>query len=130
MGKRLLTFLSLLIPCSALAAPPIVVEDYEKGSSPLKTWVVNMPAPDTTATATITSAHPHNGKQCLDVHYKFTDSASYEYLGVQNPVVSILQSINFTSFYTAITRSVRLPFNFWMPAAKHTNTPGTSRREA
>lgn len=86
MGKRLLTFLSLLIPCSALAAPPIVVEDYEKGSSPLKTWVVNMPAPDTTATATITSAHPHNGKQCLDVHYKFTDSASYEYLGVQNPV--------------------------------------------
>ena len=74
--------------CAAAAAPPpltpVVVQDYDRpGGPPPKVWVVNVP--NGSATARLSADGPHDGRQCLDLRYRFTAAAG-QYLGVVNPV--------------------------------------------
>ena len=63
-------------------ATPVVIQDYETASSLPKVWVVNIP--NENASVQLSSEHPHDGKQCLKLHYHFTGGG--QYLGVSNPV--------------------------------------------
>lgn len=66
------------------AAGTVMVQNYEQPSSLPNVWVVNMP--NGSATAELSREDPHEGKQCVKVHYRFTASGGYEYLGVANRV--------------------------------------------
>ena len=98
MINRLSLFTTMLVLWSlpSAATPPIVVEDYEKSTGSLPTWVVNIP--ETNASAKVSSLHPHDGKQCLDVHYKFTEGTNYQYIGVANKV-KIQSAVHRLHFY-------------------------------
>ena len=61
---------------------PVMVQDFEKGSSPPKVWVVNIP--DENASVQLSTDHPHDGKQCLKLHYHFVGTGEFQYLGIPN----------------------------------------------
>ena len=74
----------LVWTCVAAAPPrvPVVVQDYEHVTASPKVWTVNVPS--ASAVARLSDDHPHDGRQCLDLRYRFT--ADGQYLGVVNPV--------------------------------------------
>jgi hypothetical protein len=61
---------------------PVIVQDYEKASSLPKAWVVNIP--DENASALLSADHPHDGKQCLKLHYHFVGEGKFQYIGIPN----------------------------------------------
>ncbi len=61
---------------------PVMVQDFEKASAPPKVWVVNIP--DKNASVQISTDHPHEGKQCLKLHYHFVGKGEFQYLGIPN----------------------------------------------
>jgi len=84
----------LMYPCS-VATPqartdaktdakltPVPVQDFEKASSLPKVWVVNIP--DKNASVQLSTEHPHDGKQCLKLHYHFLGEGQFQYLGIPN----------------------------------------------
>ena len=82
-------FLALLVPAAlvaaaatALAATPVMVQDYEKASSLPKVWVVGIP--NENASVQLSTEHPFEGRQCLKLHYHFTGGG--QYLGILNTV--------------------------------------------
>ena len=68
------------------AEPPkltrVMVQDFEKPSSLPKVWVVNIPKAN--ASARLSDDKPHQGKQCLKLHYHFLAKGDFQYLGVPN----------------------------------------------
>jgi hypothetical protein len=77
--------LTTLVAPRGVAAPElkrIAVQDFEGVTAPLKVWVVNMP--DQNASVKLSSEHPYQGKQSLQLHYHFTGAG--QYLGVPLPV--------------------------------------------
>jgi hypothetical protein len=62
----------------------VTVRDYEKAAERPKVWVVNIP--DANAAVALSTDHPHEGKQCLKLHYHFVDKGDFQYLGVPNAV--------------------------------------------
>jgi hypothetical protein len=77
----------ILLACgSALAwgATPVMVQDFEKAASPPAVWVVNIP--NKNASAQLSTDQPHEGKQCLKLHYRFVGTGSFQYLGIPNKV--------------------------------------------
>jgi len=94
--KRLLLLPGLLSCATALAqAPPalkppltpVMVQDFEKAASLPKVWVVGVP--NENASVKLSTEHPNQGKQSLDLHYRFTGPGQYtgvQYLGVAIPV--------------------------------------------
>ncbi len=58
----------------------VVVQDFEKASTPTSVWVVNIP--NENASVKLSPKHPHEGKQCLELHYKFVGEGQFQYLGV------------------------------------------------
>ncbi len=82
--RSLLVFglvLSLALPA---VAAPIAVQDYEKAASLPQAWVVNIP--NENASARLSTEDPHEGKQCVKLHYHFTSTGDFQYLGVPNKV--------------------------------------------
>jgi len=61
---------------------PVMVQDFEKVSAPPKVWVVNIP--DQNASVQLSTEHPHEGKQCLKLHYHFVGQGEFQYLGIPN----------------------------------------------
>jgi len=59
---------------------PVMVQDFEKASSLPKVWVVNIP--NENASVQLSTDHPHDGKQCLKLHYHFLGTGSFQYLGI------------------------------------------------
>jgi hypothetical protein len=51
------------------AATPLMVQDFEKVSMPPTVWVVNVP--NENASVQLSTDEPHDGKQCLKLHYRF-----------------------------------------------------------
>ncbi len=79
--------LSVLLICGsapAWAATPVTVQDFEKGSSQPTVWVVNIP--DENASVQLSTDQPHDGKQCLKLHYHFLGTGNFQYLGISNKV--------------------------------------------
>jgi hypothetical protein len=79
---HLLTLTTLLI-CGFAAAgelTPVMVQDFEGMSSPPEVWVVNIP--NENASVKLSPDEPHEGKQCLRLHYHFPGTGQFEYLGI------------------------------------------------
>ena len=68
----------------ARAATPVVVQDFEKVSSPPTVWLVNIP--NENASVQLSTNQPHAGKQCLKLHYHFVGTGRFQYLGIPNKV--------------------------------------------
>jgi beta-glucanase (GH16 family) len=64
----------------AWGATPVLVEDFEKVASPPIVWVVNIP--NENASVQLSPDQPHDGKQCLKLHYHFVGTGSFQYLGI------------------------------------------------
>ncbi len=82
---RGLLFFSLLLTVAiapASGATQVMVQDFEKVGLPPTVWVVNIP--NENASVQLTTEHPHGGKQCLKLHYKFVATGQFQYLGIQN----------------------------------------------
>src|SRR5665213_3537876 len=68
----------------AFAAAPVMVQDYEQADSLPAVWVVNIP--NENASVRLSTDHPHDGKQCLALHYHFLSTGNFQYLGIPNKV--------------------------------------------
>ncbi len=82
---RGLLFVSLLLTTAiapASGSTQVLVQDFEKVASPPNVWVVNIP--NENASVQLTTEHPHGGKQCLKLHYKFVGTGQFQYLGIPN----------------------------------------------
>jgi Glycosyl hydrolases family 16 len=80
------TLLISSVLCFATAAAPnwtrVTVQDYENSASLPSVWVVNIP--NENASVRVSTEHPHDGKRCLKLHYKFVAEGQFQYLGVPN----------------------------------------------
>lgn len=83
---RALLLLALLVGSGrmAKAAPPVMVQDYEKDPGPLKVWVVNIP--NENASVKLASESPSEGKRYLQLHYHFIGKGNFEYIGVPTKI--------------------------------------------
>ncbi len=68
----------------AWGATPAMVADFEQGSLLPSVWVVNIP--NENASVRLSADQPHDGKQCLRLHYHFLSTGNLQYLGVENKV--------------------------------------------
>ena len=59
-----------------------MVQDFEKSSLTPTVWVVNIP--NENASVQVSTDHPHEGKQCLKLHYHFLGAGPFQYLGIPN----------------------------------------------
>jgi hypothetical protein len=80
--------LSLLLASApikpASGATPVMVQDFEKPSSLPVVWVVNIP--NENASVKLSTDQPHDGVQCLKLHYHFVGAGQFQYLGIPNKV--------------------------------------------
>lgn len=80
------SFLALLMVVAQMAllheTQANVVQDFEKLTSPPTVWVVNIPREN--ASVQLTSEQPHDGAQCLKLHYHFVAAGQFQYLGIPN----------------------------------------------
>jgi len=75
--------LFVLLACGtrpAWGAMPVMVQDFEKTDLPPTVWVVNIPQAN--ALVQLSTAQPHDGKQCLKLHYHFLGTGNFQYLGI------------------------------------------------
>lgn len=70
--------LCLLVPTSG--ATPVMVQDFEQDSLRPTVWVVNIP--NENASVQLSTEDPHDGKQCLKLHYHFVSTGQFQYLGI------------------------------------------------
>jgi len=73
-----------------------MVQDFEQVSSPPTVWVVNIP--NENASVQLSTDQPHDGKQCLKLHYHFVSTGDFQYLGIPNKV-SIQQPVHRLRFW-------------------------------
>jgi hypothetical protein len=59
-----------------------MVQDFEQPASRPTVWVVNVP--DENASVQLSAEQPHDGKQCLKLHYHFLGTGGFQYLGIAN----------------------------------------------
>jgi hypothetical protein len=79
--------LSILLACvtaPAWATTPVMVQDFEKSSLQPTVWVVGIP--NENASVQLSTDQPHDGKQCLKLHYHFLGTGDFQYLGIPNKV--------------------------------------------
>jgi hypothetical protein len=84
--KQLPICFSLLL-CAASAAwasTPVLVQDFERAASLPTVWVVNIP--NENASVKLSTDDPHDGKQCLKLHYHFLTTGNFQYLGIPSKV--------------------------------------------
>jgi hypothetical protein len=84
IDRMSLYILLFLFTASAVVAEPVMVQDYEKAPSLPVPWAVNIP--NENAVATLSTDDPHEGKQCVKLHYHFLDTGKLQYLGIPNKV--------------------------------------------
>jgi hypothetical protein len=79
--------LASFLICGAAAlrgAAPVMVQDFEKSAPPPMVWVVGVP--NENASVQLSTDQPHDGKQCLKLHYHFLGTGGFQYLGIPNQV--------------------------------------------
>ena len=83
---------------------PVLIQDFEKASALPKVWVVNIPTEN--ASVQLTTDHPHEGKQCLKLHYHFVGKGDFQYLGIPNKTRIQAQSIGSASCFIKLPLQV------------------------
>jgi hypothetical protein len=68
----------------AWGATAVMVQDFEKVTPPPTVWVVNIP--NENASVQLSTDQPHDGKQCLKLHYHFVGAGNFQYLTIPNKV--------------------------------------------
>ena len=84
--RRTILF-SIVLTCGIRAGMGIDASDgagFREATSPPTVWVVNIP--NENASVRLSTDHPHEGKQCLTLHYKFLGTGQFQYLGIPNKV--------------------------------------------
>jgi hypothetical protein len=84
---RLVPLLLILLVCGMAptrGSTPVMVQDFEQAASQPTVWVVNIP--NENASVTLSTDQPHEGKQCLKLHYHFVGAGQFQYLGIPNKV--------------------------------------------
>ncbi len=79
--------LSVVLTCGSAAAwglTPVTIQDFEKAGLQPSVWVVNIP--NENASVRLSTDQPHDGKQCLKLHYHFLGAGGFQYLGIPNEV--------------------------------------------
>jgi len=71
-----------LTPMSA--ATSVMLQDFEQVATPPTVWVVNIP--NENASVKLSADQPHDGRQCLQLHYHFVGGGQFQYLGIPNKV--------------------------------------------
>ncbi|MHB1038244.1 MAG: glycoside hydrolase family 16 protein [Pirellulales bacterium] len=85
MRRSLLLFTLLSLGLSpASGATLVMLQDFEKKPADLTVWVVNIP--NENASVQLSTDGPHEGKQCLKLHYHFLGTGGFQYLGIPNKV--------------------------------------------
>ncbi len=85
--RRLLPGVSILAVCMlarVAVAEPVMLQDFERGAVTPTVWVVNIP--NANASVRLSMDEPHDGKQCLKLHYHFLGTGQFQYLGIPNKV--------------------------------------------
>jgi hypothetical protein len=82
-NQRLLILLVCLLAPVAAAAP-VMLLDFERGAAAPTVWVVNIP--NANASVRLSTEQPHDGRQCLKLHYRFVATGQFQYLGMPNKV--------------------------------------------
>lgn len=92
--RQVAPFCGLLLISGAMASSlpqskpspsqPVLVQDYEKASSLPAVWVVNIL--NEQASVALSTDSPFNGKQCLQLRYRFDGTKEGQYLGIPNKV--------------------------------------------
>jgi len=77
-----LSFLLTTAMAPASRSTRVMVQDFETADSLPNVWVVNIP--NGNASVRLSTEHPHGGKQCLKLHYRFIGAGQFQYLGVPN----------------------------------------------
>ncbi len=80
---KLWLLLTVLLTCAtapAWGATPVMVQDFKKVSAQPTVWVVNIP--NENAAVRLATEQTHEGKQCLQLHYHFVGTGSFQYLGI------------------------------------------------
>jgi len=84
---KLLPLLPVLLTCGIARVwgmTPVMVQDFEKASLRPTVWVVNIP--NENASVQLSADEPHDGKQCLKLHYHFVGAGQFQYLGIPNKI--------------------------------------------
>lgn len=76
--------LGILLPSTAAAVAPVMLEDFEGAALKRSVWVVNVP--NENAAVQKSDGNAHDGSSCLRLRYRFTGEGDFQYLGVPNPV--------------------------------------------
>jgi hypothetical protein len=84
MVKRLNPLLGFLCIARICVASPVMIQDFEQPTSSASVWVVNIP--NENASVQLSTDHPHDGNQCLRLHYHFVSTGNFQYLGIANKV--------------------------------------------
>lgn len=61
-----------------------MIQDFESPSALPTVWVVNIP--NENASVRLSTDQPHDGRQCLKLHYHFLATGKFQYLGIPNKV--------------------------------------------
>ena len=61
-----------------------MVQEYEKVSSPPTVWVANVS--NENASVQLSTDQPHDGQQCLKLHYRLVGTGQFQHLGIPNKV--------------------------------------------
>src|SRR5262249_31763448 len=62
--------------------PPVLVPDFQKAARPPNVWVVR--SPQENAAVQLSTDQPHEGKQCLKLHYRFVAGENFQHIGIAN----------------------------------------------
>lgn len=98
-GGRWLGFLGLMAACAlepSCWASPVMVQDFDGAAALPAVWVVNIP--NENASVRFSDNQPHDGRQCLKLHYHFLSTGSFQYLGVSMKV-KIEQPVHILRFW-------------------------------
>jgi hypothetical protein len=84
--KTPLTFLYTTLACAIArtCAAAVLIQDFEQAASLPAVWVVNIP--NENASVQLSTVDPHDGSQCLKLHYHFVSTGNFQYLGILNKV--------------------------------------------
>src|SRR5580765_3012467 len=86
--RSLLAALTMIVLTSAevrsRAASSAMLQDFEKAFPAPTVWVVDIP--NDNASVQLSTNEPHEGKQCLKLHYHFLATGKFQYLGIPNKV--------------------------------------------
>src|SRR5580658_10430608 len=85
-AKAPLTFLCTALACAIArtCAAAALIQDFEQPASLPTVWVVNIP--NENASVQLSTVDPHDGTQCLKLHYHFVSTGNFQYLGILNKV--------------------------------------------